>query len=80
MEIRIPIHGDPEEKIKEGAEKAKGLGLVFSSRSSTSGSFSASNTQGEYKVEDGVLVVNISKKPLFAPKFAIEKALRGFFG
>lgn len=80
IEIRIPIRGNPEEKIQEGAKKAKGLGLVFTPASSTSGKFHASNTDGEYKVENGVLVVTITKKPSFAPKFTIEQALRSFFG
>lgn len=81
LEIRIPIHGNPKEKIREGIEKAKGLGLVFyPGPSGLTGTFNASNTEGTYKVEEGVLVVEITKKPSFAPEFAIRRALKSYFG
>lgn len=68
----------PETLLQRARRAALDAGADFIG-DSASGRFAAMGVEGGYAVEDGQVVVTVTRKPALAPWPLVEAKLRGFF-
>jgi hypothetical protein len=81
MQYQIKMSGDPEEKLKQAKKIAAEQGVTFvgdGSKGRFSGKVMGGRLIGSYKVEKGILMVNIEEKPLLTSWGMIESQLVEF--
>jgi hypothetical protein len=81
MQYQIKMSGDPEEKVKQAKKIAAEHGVTFvgdGSKGKFSGRIMGGRLVGTYKVEKGILFVNVEEKPLLTTWSMVEGQLVEF--
>lgn len=76
--FRIKIQEDPDALVARAEKAARKAGAEFEG-DAHSGSFAGSGVEGQYEVEEGSIVVTITRKPMIAPWSLVEDKVKGFF-
>lgn len=76
--FEIAITSAPEEILAKVKKVAAEHGADFTG-DATSGRFSGSGVEGEYRIEDGKAIVTVTSKPFIAPWSMVESTIRQFF-
>ena len=81
MQYQIKMSGDPEEKVKQAKKIAAEQGITFvgdGTKGKFSGRIMGGRLIGTYAVDNGILMVTITEKPLLASWKMIEGQLKEF--
>ncbi len=74
----VALSEDPETLVGRARHTARQAGASFEG-DAASGRFAAMGVEGGYAVQDGQVVVTVTRKPSLAPWPMVEAKLRGFF-
>ncbi|HEY3419452.1 MAG TPA: hypothetical protein VGK23_02780 [Methanomassiliicoccales archaeon] len=81
MQYQIKLLGNPEEKLKQAKRIAAENGISFigdGTKGKFSGKIMGGRLIGTYIVNDGILLIRITEKPLLASWGMIESQLKEF--
>lgn len=74
----IKIQEDPGALVARAEKLARKAGAEFKG-DAHSGSFAGSGVEGQYAVEEDIITVTITRKPMIAPWSLVENKVKGFF-
>ncbi len=74
----VDLDETPETIVERARLAARKAGADFEG-DAASGRFAAMGVEGGYSIQDGRVVVTVTRKPALAPWGMVEAKLRGFF-